>query len=140
MILGYEGTQIIINFTIIECNQDLLQALVNAASFALLSSSLRMKCVPAAICVLSSEHLEEVCADPTLQEIQSMRQKYTHKSFAVVDAQKQEFLYSKVEPLNWRSDDNSSSSNSNALQLSEVTKLMGILMSTASKVQDLLIQ
>ena len=36
VILGYEGTQVNINFTVIECDQDLMQALVNCGSFALL--------------------------------------------------------------------------------------------------------
>ena len=138
VILGYEGTQISVNFTVVECNQDLMQALVNTASFALLSSNLRMKCVPAAICVLSSAHLEEVCTDPTLQEIQAMRQKFSHKCFAVVDAQKQEFLYSKIEPLDWSSIEADKSSNENALTLSQVSKLMGICQSAAAKVQEIL--
>ena len=114
-----------------------MQALVNAASFALVSSNLRMKCVPAAICLLSSEDLKEVCADPTLQEIRDMRQTFTHKSFAVVDPQKQELLYSKVEPLNWHG---VADKNASALKLGDVTKLMGMLMSSATKVQEILIR
>jgi ribonuclease PH len=38
IMLGNEGTQILFDFTVIECDQDLMQALVNCAAGALLGS------------------------------------------------------------------------------------------------------
>ena len=38
IILGNSGTQILFDFTVIDCDQDLMQALVNCAASALMNS------------------------------------------------------------------------------------------------------
>jgi ribonuclease PH len=101
VILGNEGTQILFDFTVIECDQDLLQALVNCAAGALLSSKFQLKCVPTAVTVLLKKGGAEYAIDPTLEAITSMRQHYTHKLFSVMDSQKQEFIFTSLTPLSW---------------------------------------
>lgn len=73
IILGNEGTQVMFDFTVIECDQDLLQALVNCAASALLSSRFQLKCVPTAICILIKECGSSFQVDPNLESISSMR-------------------------------------------------------------------
>ena len=83
-----------INFTIIECDQDLMQALVNCGASALMNSSFKLKCFPIGICLLAGENGKEMQLDPTLKTITKMRQDYSHKLFAVIDVFKEEFIYS----------------------------------------------
>ena len=49
---NYVGTQISVTFTIVELDCDILQAMVNCASVALLNSTLQCRFLPAAICIL----------------------------------------------------------------------------------------
>lgn len=84
VILGNNGTQILFDFTVIDCDQDLMQALVNCASCALMASKFQLKCIPTAICILRSSDSFKV--DPSLSDIQEMRQRYSHKLFCVLDS------------------------------------------------------
>mmetsp|Transcript_11785 Transcript_11785/g.19891 ORF Transcript_11785/g.19891 Transcript_11785/m.19891 type:complete len:166 (-) Transcript_11785:188-685(-) len=95
VILGNEGTQIIFDFTVIECDQDIVQALVNCAATALMQSPFKLKCIPTAIYILidNSEHsrvelAKRALVDPSLKQIGEMRQKFTHSLLAVCDSQK----------------------------------------------------
>ena len=54
---NYPGTTIAFNFTIIEMDSDILQAMVNCASIALLNSKFTCRCLPVAVCLLvTSDH------------------------------------------------------------------------------------
>lgn len=68
--MGYEGAQILIDFDVIQCEQDLMQALTNCATANLLSSGFRLKCIPTAICILVDsskvENEERYLIDPSL--------------------------------------------------------------------------
>jgi len=48
----YRGTQLVVAFSVVELSADLLQSLINCAAIALLSSSIRCRCLPVAICLL----------------------------------------------------------------------------------------
>jgi ribonuclease PH len=128
--LGNEGTQILFDFTVIDCDQDLMQALVNSAASALLASKFQLKCIPTAICILRRKDGFKV--DPSLSDIQGMRQEYSHKLFAVLDSQKDEFIYSSLMPLSWRGE----GQNQDALDLEEMEKLMGLANSCCKKMHE----
>ena len=49
---NYVGTQISVTFTVVELDCDILQAMVNCASVALLNSTLQCRFLPAAVCIL----------------------------------------------------------------------------------------
>ena len=139
VILGNEGTQVMFDFTVIECDQDLLQALVNCAASALLSSRFEVKCIPTAICILIKDCGDSFQADPNLESIATMRQNYAHKLFAVVDSQKEEFIFSSLVPLSWASDPSGDASNANALSLEGLEQLMGLALSCGKKLHDFII-
>lgn len=48
----YSGTQIAINFSIVELDCDILQAMVNCASVAMLNSTIKCRFLPVAVCLL----------------------------------------------------------------------------------------
>lgn len=52
MIERYPATTIAFNFSVIEMDCDIIQALVNCASAALLKSSLHCRCLPIAVTML----------------------------------------------------------------------------------------
>ena len=133
MILGNNGTQILFDFTVIDCDQDLMQALVNCAASALLASKFQLKCIPTAICILRQGDTFKV--DPTLAEIQEMRQRYSHKLFVVSDSQKEEIIFSSLNSLSWRGE----SHNEEALDLESLEKLMGLASSCCSKMHEYLV-
>ena len=85
VILGYEGTQILLNFTIIECDQDLTQVLINSGAQALMNSNFKIKCIPIAICILAGQSGEKVEVDPTLETITTMCNDFSHKILVVCD-------------------------------------------------------
>ena len=90
------------NFTIIECDQDLMQALINCASIALSNSNFQLKCIPVAICILRKSD-DEYVVDPSIEEIKTMRHhQITHKLLTVTDVNKEELIYSSLLPLNWQ--------------------------------------
>ena len=97
-----------------------MQALVNCASAALLASKFQLKCIPTAICILRKEGTFKV--DPSLSDINEMRQVYSHKLFVVADSQKEEFIYSNLAALTWRGE----KTNEEALDLESLEKLMGL--------------
>ena len=49
MILGYEGTQISIEFDILQIEDHLMSSLVNAGAVNLFKSGFKTKCIPAAV-------------------------------------------------------------------------------------------
>lgn len=129
-----------LDFTIIECDQDLMQALVNCAASALLGSSFQLKCIPTAICILTKDGGTGFQVDPSLEQITSMRQHFTHKLFAVVDSQKEEFIYSSIQPLTWTTTPGESKANSSALDLEALEKLMGLALSCGKKIHEFIIE
>ena len=48
----YSGTQITVTFTVVELDCDIVQAMINCASVALLNSTLKCRFLPAAVCIL----------------------------------------------------------------------------------------
>ena len=49
---SYSGTQISVSFSVVELDCDILQAMVNCASVAMLNSELKCRFLPASICIL----------------------------------------------------------------------------------------
>ena len=129
-----------LDFTIIECDQDLLQSLVNCAASALLGSSFQLKCIPTAICILAKDGGTAFQVDPSLEQISSMRQQFTHKLFAVVDSQKEEFIYSSIQPLSWTTTSADDRANSSALDLDALEKLMGLALSCGKKIHEFIVE
>jgi len=128
------------DFTVIECDQDLVQALVNCTASALLSSSFQLKCIPAAICILLKDCGAANQVDPSLDQIANMRQNFTHKLFVVVDSQKEEFIYSSIQPLSWSSAPGGDQANSSALDLEALEKVMGLALSCGKKIHEYMIE
>ena len=139
VILGYEGTQIMFNFTVIQCDQDLLQALVNCASQSLMGSQFRVKCVPTAICMLVANTSKDtkIVMDPTLDQLKTMRAEFSHKVFIVADSQKEEFVYSQITPIAWTSD--AEHQNSLALDFTGLEMIMGTGLSCCKKMHDFVV-
>ena len=138
VILGYEGTQILFDFTVIECDQDLLQALINCAAGALLNSKFQIKCVPTAITILLKKGGSEYAIDPTLEDITTMRQTYSHKLFAVMDSQKQEFIFTSLTPLSWNQ--SKDDENTDTLDLEALQNVMGLSQSCGLKMHDFMVE
>jgi hypothetical protein len=134
VILGNNGTQILFDFTVIDCDQDLIQALVNCAASALLASKFQLKCIPTAICILRSGDSFKV--DPCLADISEMRSQYSHKLFCVLDSQKEEFIFSSLTALSWRGEKN----NEDALDLESLEKLMGLAQSCCAKMHEYVVE
>ena len=59
----YSGTQISCTFNIVELDCDIIQALVNCASVALLNSTVKCKFLPAATCILLQNFDESNASD-----------------------------------------------------------------------------
>ena len=89
VIMGYEGSQISLEFDIISCDQNLMQALINAAAVNLAQSGFRCKCIPAAITVALTD---KMAVDPASADAINA----TSILFAVVDSDKEEFLFSEL--------------------------------------------
>ena len=99
-----------------------MQALVNAAAVNLTKSGFKCKCVPAAVCVLKKEQLS---VDPSLQQMSSAESKL----FAVVDADKEEFIYSELKQQ-----------TVTGLELDEVERLMGLALSSGKAVHGFMLK
>ena len=67
-----------------------------------------------------------------------MRNQFTHKLFAVVDSQKEEFIYSSIQPLNWTKGEEHE--NSSALDLDALENMMGLALSCAKKIHEYMIE
>ena len=67
MILGCEGTQIMFDFTVIECDQELMQALINCAAGTLMQSRFQLKCIPIGVCIMIKKDSKEFEADPNVK-------------------------------------------------------------------------
>ena len=82
-----------------------MQALVNAAAYNLAESQFRLKCIPAAICIMKRDDdkaTDQYVVDPSLQELANCKP-FSAKLFAVVDAGKEEFIYSSLKMLKFTS-------------------------------------
>ena len=128
VVLGYEGAQILVDFDVIECEQDLLQALTNCAASNLLASGFRLKCVPTAICVLADEAKEDAekyLVDPTLAQLAQAKSTHTHKLFAVLDSQKEEFIYTDLRSYTHQ-----------GMGAEGMERLMGVALSCGKKMHE----
>ena len=68
----YSGTQIAVTFSIVELDCDIVQAMVNCASVAMLNSTIKCRFLPVAVCLLQQENPADEsasvsCVDPTLR-------------------------------------------------------------------------
>ena len=135
VVMGNEGSQILFDFTVIDCDQDLMQALVNCAASALMTAKFQLKCIPTAICILYGPEGYKI--DPTLTEIQEMRQKHSHKLFCVLDSQKEEFVFSSIQSLGWRNGEDGQ--NADAIDLESLEKLMGLAQSSCAKMHEFIV-
>lgn len=138
IILGHQGTQILLSFTVIQCDQDLMQALVNCASSALAESQFKMKCIPASVCLLVAADGAEIVSDPSNDQINRMKKDFTHKALVVADADKDEFIYSQVQPVRWTA--GPSNQNTDALSLDGIEKVMGAALSACKKVHAFILE
>ena len=113
----------------------MMQALVNCAGSALLASNFRVKCIPAAISVLVGK--DGFLVDPTIEQISS-RLDFSHKCFTVVDADKEEYLYSTLQPLGWHKETKAgaTAANAGALTFSAIQKVMGVTLSAGKAVHE----
>ena len=93
---SYQGTLITCTFNIVELDQDILQAMVNCACAALLSSSLKCRCLPVAITMLHAPTPNNVLVDPSVNELTHVR-KFAHKLRLVFNPDTEELIYSSME-------------------------------------------
>ena len=117
-----------LDFDVIECDQDLMQALTNCAAANLLSSGFRLKCVPTVICILadvSKGESERYLVDPTLSELALAKTTHSHKLFAVADCQKEEFIYTELRAYSHL-----------GMDVEDLEKLMGLSLSCCKKMLE----
>ena len=62
----YAGTQIMCTFSVIELDMDLLQAMINCVSVALLSSAFKCRCLPTAISMLVQKPIDGQQSAPVI--------------------------------------------------------------------------
>jgi len=94
----------VFDFTVIECDQFLIQALVNCAATALLQTKFQLKCIPTAVCILLNNRpeasetalLDKIKIDPCLKEVSEMRRSYSHNLVVVCDSQSDEILLTEL--------------------------------------------
>ena len=106
--------------------------MVNCASVALLSSSLKCRCLPIAICVLHAPGPNNVLVDPSIAELRST-EKYVHKLRLVFNPDTEELLYSNLEQTNGQA-------TSKPLTLENIEQLVGVGLSAAKTIQEWVLQ
>ena len=92
----YSGTQISVTFSVVELDCDIVQALVNCASVAMLNSSLKCRFLPVAVCMLQQN--EGSCVDPSLRQLAN-QSTFSQKVRLVFNVDTDELSYSSMEAL-----------------------------------------
>ena len=121
----YQGTLITCTFSIVELDQDILQAMINCAAVALLSSSLKCRCLPVAICVLHVPTPNNIFVDPSLSELRGGMRKFR----LVFNPDTEELIYSCME-----------SRGSGSLTMENVEQIVGVGLAAAKKIQTWILQ
>ena len=119
-------------FSVVELDQDILQAMVNCASVALLSSSLKCRCLPIAICLLHAPTPNNVLVDPSISELRSTG-KFVHKMHLVFNPDTEELLYSNLEETNGQA-------WAKPLTLENTEQLVGVGLAAAKIIQQWVLQ
>lgn len=128
----YSGTQIAVTFSVVELDCDIVQALVNCASVAMLNSSIKCRFLPVAICLLQQQDASQSSAsavDPNLRQL-SNQATFGQKVRLVFNVDTEELTYSSMEALK----------HDQMLDLAEIERIMGTGLSAARKLHKLVLQ
>ena len=93
----YSGTQISVTFNIVELDCDIVQAMVNCASVAMLNSAIKCRFLPVGVCLLQQPESIS-CVDPTLRQL-SNQVAFAQKVRLVFNVDTAELTYSSMEAL-----------------------------------------
>ena len=130
----YSGTQISVSFSVVELDCDILQALVNCASVAMLNSTIKCRFLPVAICLLQQDQGDATgqsvsLVDPMLRQL-SNQVTFAQKVRLVFNVDTEELTYSSMEALK----------HGSMLDLASMERTIGTGLSSAQKLHKLILQ
>ena len=103
--------------------------MTNCAAVALLSSSLKCRCLPVAITLLHAPTPNNTLVDPTVIELKTSP-KFLHKLRLVFNVDTEEILYSSMEQTSGQSE------AAKPLTLENLEQLIGVGLSSAKRIHE----
>lgn len=131
----YSGTLISVTFSVVELDCDIVQALVNCASVAMLNSTIKCRFLPVSVCLLQQsmsdqDKLQSVSiVDPSVSQLAN-QVTFSQKLRLVFNVDTEELSYSSMESLK----------HGSVLDLESMERTVGTGLSAARKLHKLILQ
>ena len=129
----YAGTKLEVTFSIVELDCDIVQAMTNCASVALMNSTLKCRYLPAAVCVLQepteSNDISGVsCVDPSSRQLCNQKN-FAQKLRLIYNVDTEELVYSNMESFKF----------GQQLNIDVLERIIGTGMTSAKKLHKLIL-
>ena len=123
---AYNGSQILCNFQIIELDQDIVQAMIQTLSKALLNSPFKLRCLPIGVTILLNSQIGYI-VDPNLEQLRDTGLT-THKIRLAFNVDTEELLMSSMQQLQ----------SKQGLNLDQMEEIVSLGLSVAKKIHGLI--